>query len=456
MNEDTDMPLQAGEARCPGLSTRDIVMADAVPPPEAFMAEHYDYLGSGDISFEAYLDPAYAVREQEQMWSKVWQMACRLEEIPNSRDFIVYDVLDISVLVVRQDDGGVKAFINSCRHRGMQLAKSGARGHAAMIRCPFHGWTWDTKGALKTIPCSWDFPHVEKADYGLDEVHVDSWGGFVFINLDRDPVPLRDYLEVIADLDLPVPMEARYISYHVQKNLAANWKISLEAFLESYHVIATHPEGLAAAGDANCQYDIYGKNVSRFLHTIGFRSPHLPGEGDEAELLRILGGEAAGLSLQPGERARDVWTAHLRRTLGPQLGVDLSQVSTTQMIDSIEYYCFPNFVFFPGIGFPMVYRFRPVPGNVGETIFDLYFLKPIPEGQALPAAPETVYLGVEDRFIDAPKMDAKLGYIYDQDVENLRQQTRGIRASRKGGQTLGNYQEIRIRRMRATLADYLG
>jgi nitrite reductase/ring-hydroxylating ferredoxin subunit len=444
-----------GQARCPGPSTRDIVMSDAVPPPLAFMHDSYHYLGSADLSYDAYLSEDQARGEEERMWPQVWQMACRLEQISKPKDYIVYDIADTSILLIRQNDSGVKAFINSCRHRGMQLAKSEARGHAAMIRCPFHGWTWNTKGELKSIPCSWDFPHVDKADFGLDPVHVDVWGGFVFISLAENPPPLRDYLEVIPDIDLPVPMGQRHITYHVQTVLPANWKIALEAFLESYHVIATHPEGLPLAGDANCQYDIYGKNVSRFLHTIGYRSPHLVGEGNEAEILAALGGEAAGLTLNPGERARDIWASHLRQVMAPQLGVDLSKVSTTQMMDSIEYFCFPNFIFFPGISLPMVYRFRPVPGKIDESIFDLYFMTPTPDGQEAPAAPETIYLGVEDRFSDAPGMDAALGYIYDQDVENLRQQTRGIRSSRKAGQTLGNYQEIRIRRMRETLAEYV-
>jgi nitrite reductase/ring-hydroxylating ferredoxin subunit len=448
--------MAPGQARCPGPSTRDIVMADAVSPPADFMADSYEYLGSADASFDVYLSEDHARREEELMWSRVWQMACRLEQIPNPKDYIVYDIANTSILVVRQGDGGVKAFINSCRHRGMQLAKSGSRGHAAMIRCPFHGWTWDTKGDLKSIPCSWDFPHVDRSEFGLDAVHVDLWGGFVFVSLAESPPLLREYLEVIPDLDFPIPMDRRHITYHAQKVLPANWKIALEAFLESYHVIATHPEGLPLAGDANCQYDVYGKNVSRFLHTIGYRSPHLKGEGNEAEILAALGGEAAGLTLKPGERARDVWTHHLRQAMAPQLGVDLSAVSTTQMMDSIEYFCFPNFVFFPGISLPMVYRFRPVPGKVDESIFDLYFMAPTPDGQEAPAAPETIYLGVSDRFIEAPGMDPGLGYIYDQDVENLAQQTRGIRSSRKAGQTLGNYQEIRIRQMRETLAGYVG
>jgi nitrite reductase/ring-hydroxylating ferredoxin subunit len=447
---------QPGEARCPGLSTRDIVMADAATPAAGFMADSYQYLGDADVSYDVYLSEDYARLEEQRMWARVWQMACHLGQIPRPKDYIVYDIGRTSILIVRQDDGGVKAFINSCRHRGMQLAQSESRGHAATIRCPFHGWTWNTKGELQAIPCSWDFPHVAKADFGLDPVHVELWGGFVFVCLAEEPPPFRDYLEVLGDLDLPFPMEDRHIRYHVQKILPANWKVSIEAFLEAYHVLATHPEGLAQVGDANCQYDVYGKHVSRFIHTIGFRSPHLVGEGVEAEILAGLGGAAASLSLSPGERARDVWSNHLRAMIGPQLGVDLTGVSTTQMMDSIEYFCFPNFFFFPGINLPMVYRFRPVPGRIDQSIFDLYFMQPDVPGQSPPAAPETVYLGADQPYIDAPGMDPRLGYIYDQDVDNLHQQMRGIRSSRKPGQTLGNYQEVRIRQMRETLAEYVG
>jgi hypothetical protein len=200
---------------------------------------------------------------------------------------------------------------------------------------------------------------------------------------------------------------------------------------------------------------VYGPNVSRFLHTLGFRSPHLTGSSTQQEILAALGGAAAGLSLEPGERARDVWAGHLRESFGADYGIDLSNVPTTQMMDSIEYFCFPNFVFFPGVTFPMVYRFRPLAGQVDQSIFDLYFPSPHATGAKVAPAPVTVFLGLNDRFVDAPGMDPRLGFIYDQDVANPGQQTRGIKSSRKAGQTLANYQEIRIRQMRATLASYL-
>jgi hypothetical protein len=277
----------------------------------------------------------------------------------------------------------------------------------------------------------------------------------VFVHLGTDPPPLEDWLDPVTSLALPVPMEQRHIAAHYRKHLPANWKVAIEAFLEAYHIIATHPEGLPSAGDANCQYDLLGENVSRFIHTIGFQSPHLMGAPSETEMLARLDRGGAGLTLGPGERARDVFAAHLRSVLGEQLGIDLAAVSTTQMIDSIEYFCFPNFVFFPGIVFPMVYRFVPDPESVDRCFFDLWFLAPNRPGEAPPTPPPTVHLALDQPFASAAGLDPKLAHIYDQDVDNLARLTRGIKASRKTGQTLGTYQEVRIRHMRNRLAALL-
>lgn len=442
-------------ARCPGPSTRDIVLADSAPPPEAFIAEAYTHLGDEDLSYDAYFSEDIARLERERLWPRTWQMACREEELPEPRDYIVFDIADESVIIVRQEDGSIRAFINSCVHRGMQLLPSGTRGRTTLLRCPFHGWSYGPDGTLKSLPCAWDFAHVVRATSGLDEVSVDRWGGFIFVFLGREPPPLADYLAPVTTLELPVPMVERHIVTHVRKHLPANWKLAVEAFLEAYHVIATHPEGLQSAGDANCQYDLLGPHVSRFIHTIGFQSPHLKSKPSEEEMLERLDRGRAGLQLAPGERARDVFAAHLRTALGEQTGVDLNGVSTTQMMDSIEYFCFPNFVFFPGISLPMVYRFSPDPDSVHRCFFDLWFLAPTKPGQRPPAPPETILLALDQPFASASGLDPKLAYIYDQDVDNLARLTRGIRASHKPGQTLGTYQEVRIRHMRQTLSAYL-
>ncbi|MEO0549270.1 MAG: aromatic ring-hydroxylating dioxygenase subunit alpha [Pseudomonadota bacterium] len=458
MKDDTkEIALKdSGTARCPGPSTRDIILEDTGPKaPAVITDEVYEFLGDEDLDYSVYTDPSIHVLEMQKLWNEVWQFACRVEHIPQSGDSYVYDVGDYSILIIRQADESIKAFINSCKHRGMQLQPCGARAHNRTIRCPFHGFTWANNGQLMTIPCEWDFPHVDKKDFALDEVHVETWGGFVFVNFSDNPPPLQNYLEVMPEHFRHWPMERRHIALHIEKKLPANWKIAQEAFLEAYHVIATHPQGLKTAGDANAQYDVYGENTSRFAHTIGFPSPHLKGKRSEALILSDLGGDELGLSIEPGQSAREVFAAHLRQSLGEAMGVDLSEYSTSEMVDSIEYHCFPNFMVFPGVSMPMVYRFRPDGDDPDNSIFDLIFMALTPDGEAAPAAPDPIRIDAETSFTTVAEMSPALAEIYDQDTDNLIMQTRGIKASRKAGQTLGNYQEVRIRRVRKTLHKYL-
>ncbi|MGD1956302.1 MAG: aromatic ring-hydroxylating dioxygenase subunit alpha, partial [Sphingomonadales bacterium] len=172
--------IQPGDARCPGPSTRDIILDDPTPTPPAITDERYEFLGDSDVSYDAYLDPAYHKAEVEKMWNRTWQMACREEHIPDAGDTFVYDVADHSILIARQRDMSLKAFINSCPHRGMQLLANGARENVKTLVCSFHGISSKPSGELMKIPCPWDFPHVDKAQYGLHVVHVASWGGFHF------------------------------------------------------------------------------------------------------------------------------------------------------------------------------------------------------------------------------------------------------------------------------------
>src|SRR4051794_12977090 len=108
------------------------------------------------IPKERYFDPGFFAAEAERLWPRVWQMACRLEEIPSEHDFAVYEILDQSVIVVRQADGGAQAFQNACRHRGVELAQ-GRGSCAAGFTCPFHGWCYGPDGANTFVPMARSF-----------------------------------------------------------------------------------------------------------------------------------------------------------------------------------------------------------------------------------------------------------------------------------------------------------
>jgi nitrite reductase/ring-hydroxylating ferredoxin subunit len=452
---DGDPTLAPGEARCPGPSTKDLILADGDSPRPALIAESYQFIGDEDVSYERYTSPEFFDLEMKRLWPKVWQWVCREEHIPDVGDHITYDIGPHSILVVRSAPDEVKAYHNACLHRATQLKPSDTRGFAPRLRCPFHGWTWNLKGELEELPCRWDFPHVKDEEFKLPEVRVERWGGFVFINMANDAPPLAEHLGVLSDhFSDRWDLSKRHVVLHLQKELNTNWKAAQEAFLEAYHVIATHTQGLPTAGDANAQYDLFGDTVSRFVHTIGHPSPHYRFKQTQQEILDKMG-SAPGAVVPEGRLARSVAAEALREKIGTETGADVSAYSDSEMLDSIEYHLFPNMCLFPGVNLPMIYRFRPIGMDPGRALFDLVFLQLNTPGEAPPRAPDPIRVREDQSYADAPGMNPGLGFVYDQDTNNLAMQYKGFLASVKKGETLGNYQEARVRHLHQGIDRFL-
>jgi len=449
----SDPGLAPGAARCPGPSVQDIIARDADTPPAPLLASAYEFQGSEDISLDRYTSQAFYDLEMEKMWTKTWQWACREEHIPKAGDYHVYDIGQYSVIVVRGEDLQIRAFINSCPHRGMQFCNSGEQGTGKQfLRCPFHGMSWHLDGSLREIPCRWDFPHVHDETFKLFEVPCDNWGGFVFINLDRDAQPLDEYLEVLPEHFAHWPLEDRYIVLHTEKVLPGNWKMCMEGFLEAYHVLATHPEGLRASGWANTQYDLFSPHVTRFLQNLSCGNPHFEKDYTQQELYEFLGHKDE--SLPKHQNARQAHADGLRTSLGNSMKVDLSSLSNSELLDSIEYHVFPNACFFPGIVIPLIYRFRPL--GVDRCVHDIMMLQPLPDNGDRPEPAPKEHLEIDEPYVSLESFRTnRLSHVLDQDTNNFKRQWAGMKASLKGTQTLGNYQEARIRHFHNTLDTYL-
>uniref|UniRef100_UPI00061AF126 aromatic ring-hydroxylating oxygenase subunit alpha n=1 Tax=Mycobacterium sp. UM_Kg1 TaxID=1545691 RepID=UPI00061AF126 len=238
-----------GEARSPGPTVQELLATDTREVPKPLLEESFEFLGSEDIDKARYISADFHRLEVDKLWKRVWQMACREEDIPEPGDYVVYDVADMSLIVVRTPGGEIKAYHNACLHRGRRLCDDS--GHANQLRCPFHGFTWSLEGALTDVPCRWDFPHIDDAKFGLPEALTATWAGFVFVNPDPGAVPLEHFIGE-ADRHLePFKLQDRFKAVHVVKVLDCNWKVAMEAFIESYHVIATHPQLLEYLGDCN-------------------------------------------------------------------------------------------------------------------------------------------------------------------------------------------------------------
>ena len=211
--------------------------------------------------------------------------------------------------------------------------------------------------------------------------------------------------------------------------------------------MATHPEGLRASSWANTQYDVFGKNVSRFLQNLSTGNPQL--DQTEEEIFGVLGYDPK--DLPEGKSAREGHAEHLRKTMGQAFGVDFSNISTSIMLDSIEYHLFPNACFFPGIQIPLIYRFRPT--SLGTCVHEILILEPVSDEANREPPAMAHHLGIDQSYKEVEGFS--LAHVLDQDTENFHRQWAGMNASIKGGQTLGNYQEVRIRNFHKTLDEYL-
>lgn len=439
----------------PRPTVQDLLEQDPKEQPWQLREAPFADLGLGGVDVASYLSESFAKREESGVWGHVWQMACREEQIPDVGDHIVYDIGPWSLIVVRSAEGEIRAHYNACLHRGRQLRDCG--GKVGAFRCPFHGFTWGLDGALKHVPTPWDFPHINPEDFRLPEARVGLWGGFVFVCLDPDAPPLQEYLEDIPAIFQRWPMEERFIAAHVSKPLNCNWKLALEAFIESFHVSDTHPQAASYIGDFHTQYDVWeGKrHYSRMISPRGLASPSLGGVLSDEDVLQASEPEAGPLSVPPGATPRSVMADRRRAQLTPVLGEAVDQVTDSEAIDTIQYLVFPNLVLWFGHNAPICYRFRPLGDDPNWCVQEVLLLVSVPVGRPRPKAAKLNALTADQPWTDAKELGG-LGAVFDQDAANLWAIQKGLRSLKAGKTTLGRYQENRLRHFHRTLADYVG
>lgn len=494
-------------ARRIGQDFTELLDADTHPVSDVLRKRSPMPTGNTKVPTAVYTSRRWHDLEVERLWSRVWQLVCLEQEIPEVGDHHVYDLAHLSFVVVRTEDG-LKCFRNACLHRGRRLKDHHGQG-ASSIRCPFHGWRWNLDGTLGEIPAQWDFPDVDPADYCLDEALVDTWHGFVFIN--PDTACAETLAEFLGDLDEHhemLPFEQRAKVAHVEKVMPVNWKACQEAFMESYHVIATHPTLAPVLGDSNTRYDAYG-NFSRAISPSSVISPHLIGvpawaspddlgayrkrvhpfsgavyeriEDDRVSVTdrdgrtgtfdaagRHIGGEVVsadphlciwvggplldGMADAPpdpvapdGEDPR-AWAAAIRRSqLQRRWGdlLDVERFSDCEMIDSIYYSVFPNWS--PWGPFNLImYRFRPHGDDPDECLFEVMYFAPWPDTENRPPLPEVTRLGIDDDWTLATELGPTVK-IFQQDSLNLPEVQRGLKTQGRGEVVFASENETKIR-----------
>ena len=442
-------------ARSPGITYQQLLDDDTHPVPDVLRLESPRFLGNTDIPIERYTSREWHRAEVDRLWMRVWQFACREEHIPNAGDYIVYDIANLSFIVIRTTTGAIKAYPNACLHRGRKLKDYD--GSCSEIRCAFHGFAWALDGALADVPAPWDFPHVDDRrddDFHLPECAVGTWAGFVFINPDPNASPLKDFIGEMADQFTVWDLESRYVEAHVTKIIEANWKITQEAFCEAYHVSGTHPQILPYLGDTNSQIDVWD-TFARVLTPGGTPSPLLEQRPTEEEMLRsmldVRVDQEAPIALGDGQTARAAAAGAARDRWRPIVGDRVDEMSDAELMDSLDYTLFPNF--HPWGAFNrIVYRFRPNGDDHRSAIMEVLFLSPF-KGERPPPA-KVRALGVDEPWTTATEL-GMLAKVFDQDTFNMSKVQRGLETTFKPGITLASYQESKIRWLHEVLGEWV-
>jgi phenylpropionate dioxygenase-like ring-hydroxylating dioxygenase large terminal subunit len=374
------------------------------------------------IPKERYFDPAFFALEAERLWPRVWQMACRLEEIPRIGDYVEYEILDQSVIVVRIADDEVRAYENACRHRGVKVIE-GRGTLKSGFTCPFHGWCYGLDGVNTNVsrPKTFSEHNLASDDIDLVPVHCQTWGGCAWINLDPEAPDLGACIEPFASILDAWKVESMCSEWWHAFRLPVNWKLAQEAFLEQYHVIETHPElvipkRFAPRDPAVFDPAVFVEAELQYLRVMSEGMAGMVHANDVAVAERQRTME---LPADP-ERAMQIWHATLNDAVVAwhegrgAVMPDLNEL-VAQGIGDTMYYCFPHYFVLPMYSSASAYRFRPL--GPEETLMEIWSLTRYPEGQE-PAKPEPPEIWAHD--------DPRVPPIPTQDFSNLPRQQRGL------------------------------
>jgi len=191
-----------------------------------------------------YSDPAFYELERAHLWRKTWLLIGREEDFPGPGSFRSFERADAPLLIVRGNDHRLRAFFNTCQHRGAPVVRE-ACGAAKRLRCQYHSWTYDLDGRLLQVPDRRDFKALDESQRALKELRCESYDGWVFANQDADAKPLREWLGPIAEEWSPLKGSELRAHGSRRERVPANWKVVADAFLETYHVRTIHPQSVA-------------------------------------------------------------------------------------------------------------------------------------------------------------------------------------------------------------------
>lgn len=315
------------------------------------------------------------------------------------------------------------------------------------------------------MPGQEDFPSVSAKHHSLNEVRVGRWGGNVFINPDADAIPFEKALGPLPRLFADHPLEDRYTVAHFRKTVRCNWKLTQEAFMEGYHVLETHWDGMPFFGSAYTQYDNWDDGDSHVnrLATPSVVPDYWVKESVTPEESATQFCHAMGLPLPPPglittfTEGRAYCATQRRRAIEAASGHDLSEKPHSYFLEMTKCFLFPNHHPWWGEALAWWYRFLPVGRDPGMSTMEVRVTGRIPKGEKPPAPPLMLELGPDERTDECEALGV-IGHILHQDMANLVEIQKGMKAAprEKAFLTLARYQESNIQHFHNVYRKALG
>ncbi len=404
------------------------------------------------VPAERYYSPAFAALEAERMWPKVWQVACMVDHVAEPGDYFEYRCGPYGVLIVRDDDGELRAFQNACRHRGNSLCVGSGSG-LRELKCGYHGWTWDLAGTLKRVPGRKGFGSLRMSDFPLVPARVAAFEGMVFVNLDLDAMALSEYLDEIPQDIAWCHIDDFRCYATLTVEVEANWKTIADGYSETYHIQTLHPELLRCVDDVHAPQQIW-RHAGKSDQPYGVQSPRFEGALSDEEVWEAyvytqgaLMGAVEGTPFpadqrEPGQTVADLIAARTRAFAAGR-GVDLGWADTDRVTRLHQYNVFPNMTFLVNADHLTIMTSRPgADPDHGELTMFLMTRMPPGAGRSKPT----------DVRISAA--DAEPGIVLTQDIRVLPGLQRGLHQPGFTHLVLSN-EERRVINMHRNLERYL-
>jgi phenylpropionate dioxygenase-like ring-hydroxylating dioxygenase large terminal subunit len=339
------------------------------------------------ITGERYYAPRWMAAEWEHVFTKVWHIGGMLADLEEPGDWISHNLGRDSVIIIRQADGGLKAFFNACIHRGNRLVWSDL-GSSKLITCAYHGWQFTPDGVVAKVQDPEDFPGGNPCGKArLTEIACAEWGPFAWFNMDMDAQPLLQWLDPLPEQLAGYQMETMTRVLDVRCVIPCNWKIIRDNFNESYHLPTLHPE-LATFIDDDYQdtsFELYASGHNRMVQ----KGCHPSNRLDLPEQMQApIEDMLREWDLDPAAFAGRATAARLaiqqaKRTLGPARGfTHFDTMTDSQLTDYYHYTLWPNTTLtMSPDGFQLL-RSEPHPTDPEKCIFDHWYMMPPVAGRS--------------------------------------------------------------------------